>query len=210
MFTVTAIQTGRTRSVRIHLDTGSAFNVGAAAAVEAGVCEGQALSGHEINSLRSAEELHRSLNCALGIIGVRPRSEKEISARLARRGFDTETIQQVLGRLKERGLVDDAAFARFWRDNREYFRPLGSRLLESELRQKGIDADTIGEALLGIDDELGAYRAAQKKVRTLSSLEYSSFRQRLGAFLKRRGFDYAIAALVIDRVWQEQGNAVPD
>jgi len=179
MFTVTAIQTGRTKSVRTHLDTGSTCSVSAAAAVEVGICEGQALSGHEINSLRSAEELHRSLNCALGIIGVRPRSEKEISARLARRGFDTETIQQVLGRLKERGLVDDAAFARFWRDNREYFRPLGSRLLE-------------------------------KKARTLSSLEYSSFRQRLGAFLKRRGFDYAIAARAIDRVWQEQGNAVPD
>ncbi len=196
--------------MRIHLDTGSACNISAAVAVEAGICEGQALSGHEINSLRSAKELHRSLNCALGIIGVRPRSEKEISARLARRGFDAETIQQVLGRLKERGLVDDAAFARFWRDNRECFRPLGSRLLESELRQKGIDADTICEALLGIDDELGAYRAAQKKARTSSSLEYSSFRQRLGSFLRRRGFDYAIAARAIDRVWQEQGNAVPD
>lgn len=196
--------------MRRLLDTGSAFSVSAVAAVETDICEVQALSTHKIDSLRSPEELRRSLNCALGIIGVRPRSEKEISARLAHRGFDTETIQQALGRLKELGLVDDAAFARFWRDDREYFRPRGSRLLESELRQKGIDADTIGEALLGIDDELGAYRAAQKKVRTLSTLEYPSFRRRMGDFLRRRGFDYAIADRAIERVWREQGNAVPD
>jgi regulatory protein len=212
MITVTAVETqrGPSRRVKVHLDTRSALSLSVAVAVEAGIHEGQTLSDHEISRLKKTEELHRSLSYAMRILALRPRSEKEIGARLARRGFDTATIQQALAKLKEQGLAGDTAFARFWLDNRERFRPLGRRLIELELKQKGIGAEIIAEAVAEVDDELGAYRAAQKKGRSLSGLEYANFRRRLGAFLTRRGFDYAVVVRIIDRVWQEQGNALPN
>ena len=58
-------------------------------------------------------------NAAVRFLGYRPRSEAEIRQRLQRRGFDSDCTEKALARLKEQGLVDDTAFARFWKDNRQ-------------------------------------------------------------------------------------------
>jgi len=205
--TVVGTQMKRKGRVKVFLDGGLAFSLSLPVAAEVGLHKGQTLSLPEIERLKSADRLQKSLNSALRYLSPRPRSEAEIRARLNRHGFDADTIQQVLTKLKEQGLVDDIAFARFWRENRENFRPLSRRLIELELKQKGVDAETIAETTAGVDDEPGAYRAAQRKARSLAGLDYSSFRKRLGAFLKRRGFDYELVNRTIDRVWQERDNA---
>lgn len=212
MNTVTVIETHTYRKgkVKVFLDSGSAFILNLPVAVEAGLRKGQTLSLPEIERLKRTDKLHRSLNSALKYMGPRPRSETEIRSRLSRHGFDNGTIQQVLAKLKDQGLVDDAAFAQFWRANRENFRPRSRRLLKLELRQKGVDSETIAAATADVDDELGAYLAAQRKARSLSGLDYPDFRKRLGAFLKRRGFDYELVNHTIDRVWQEEGNELPE
>ena len=209
MNTVTVIETRMKRKgrVKVFLDRGFAFSLSLAVAAEAGLHKGQTLSLPEIERLKSADRLHRSLNSALRYMSPRPRSEAEIRARLNRHGFDADIIEQVLTKLKEQGLVDDIAFARFWRENRENFRPLSRRLMELELKQKGVDAEAIAEATAGVDDELAAYQAAQRKARSVEGLDYSSLRKRLGAFLKRRGFGYELINRTIDRVWQERDNA---
>lgn len=212
MNTVTVIetQTDRKGRVKVFLDSGSAFILNLPIAVEAGLHKGQTLSLPEVKRLKRTDKVHRSLNSALKYMGPRPRSEMEIRSRLSHHGFDRGTIQQVLAKLNKQGLVDDAAFAQFWRANRESFRPLSRRLLELELRQKGVDSETIAAATADVDDELGAYRAAHKKTRSLSGLDYPNFRKRLGDFLKRRGFDYELINHTIDRVWLEEGNDLPE
>lgn len=210
MNTVTVVETRKNRQgVKVILDGGSAFSLSLAVAAEAGLHKGQTLSIPEIERLKSTDQLHRSLNSALRYMSPRPRSEVEIRTRLSRHGFDTETIQKVLAELKKQGLVDDVAFAQFWRENRENFRPRSRRFMELELKQKGVDAEIIAEATIDVDDNQGAYRAAQKKARSLSGLDYPSFRKRMGSFLKRRGFDYELINHIIDRIWQEQSSELP-
>lgn len=211
MNTVTVVETRKNRQgVKVILDGGSAFSLSLAVAAEAGLHKGQTLSIPEIERLKSTDQLHRSLNSALRYMSPRPRSEVEIRTRLSRHRFDTETIQKVLAELKKQGLVDDVAFAQFWRENRENFRPRSRRLMELELKQKGVDAEIIAKATIDVDDDQGAYRAAQKKARSLSGLDYPSFRKRMGSFLKRRGFDYELINRIIDRIWQEQSSELPD
>jgi len=208
MATVTAVETQRSpgRKVKVHLDTGSSLNLSLSVVVEAGIHQGQWLSRQEITKLKDSDRLDRARECALRMVTLRPRSEREIRDRLARRGFGAATTQRVVAALRKRGLADDAAFARFWLETRERFRPRARRLMELELKQKGVDADTIAEALAEVDDEQGAYRAAQRRVRSLTGLGYADFRRRLGPFLQRRGFSYAVVVRTIDRVWHEQGN----
>lgn len=212
MNAVTAIESQKRRKGRVNvfLDGGFAFSLSLPVAAEVRLHQGQMLSPSDIERLKSADLLHRSLDSALKYLSPRPRSEAEIRAQLHRHGFDADTIQQVLTKLKEQRLVDDAAFARFWRENRENFRPRSRRVLELELRQKGVDAETVANATAGVDDELGAYRAAQRKARSLAGLDYSSFRKRLGTLLKQRGFDYELVNCTIDRVWQEQVKPQPN
>ena len=209
MNAVTVIETLRKRKGRVQviLDNGTTFTLSFPLAVEAGVHQGQRLSAQEIERLKDADGLQVSMDAALRYLSPRPRSEAEMRARLNRRGFDADTIDETIKRLRERGLVDDASFAEFWRDNRESFRPLSRRLIGLELRRKGVDDGTIAETTAEMEDEGNAYRAASRKARALTGLDYPDFSKRLVGFLRRRGFDYELVGRTVDRLWKEQVDA---
>ncbi len=206
MKTITDIETqkrGRER-VSIFLDGRFAFSVGRGVVEEHGIHPGQVLSDSRVEELAAADLFGKCLNAALRLLSYRPRSEAEIRTRLSRR-FNGETIEGVILQLRERQMIDDVAFAAFWREARDSFSPRGRRLLKVELRNKGIDRELIDKVLNGIDDEESAYRAAQKRGRTLAKEDYETFRRKLGAFLRRRGFSYEVANRTTERLWQELG-----
>ena len=149
--------------------------------------------------------IHRCLNAAVHYLSYRPRSEFELRERLHQRGFDGDSVEVVLAKLKEQGLVDDAAFAQFWKDNRESFSPRSQWLTKLELRRKGVASNIIDEVVDTIDDEDSAYRAALSKARHLPRSDYQGFRRRLGEYLKRRGFSYRVINHTVERIWQERG-----
>ena len=142
---------------------------------------------------------------ALRHLSYRPRTEAELRAHLQKRGFANPCVEQVLAELRDKGLTDDSAFARLWIDSRESSRPRSRAMLRRELTEKGIDAQTISEATGEIDEESSAYRAAQKKARTLATSDYADFRRKLSAFLARRGFGYDVSQRTVKQVWHESG-----
>ncbi|HJX69583.1 MAG TPA: regulatory protein RecX, partial [Dehalococcoidia bacterium] len=155
--------------------------------------------------LVSCEHISQScLDAAFRYLSYRPRSEFELKMRLRKRGFDDSSVERVLLKLREQGIVDDTTFAQFWKENRESFSPRSRAMLQSELRRKGIAPYIIAEVAQGINEEASAYRAGQKKVRVLASSDYEGFHRRLGAFLKRRGFSYEVAHRTVDQLWQER------
>ena len=202
---ITAIQIGKSRGKRVNvsLDGRFAFSLAAEVVLREGLRVGQELSAAEVEALAGTDRFHRCLNAALRYLSYRPRSEFELKERLHRRGFD-DSVEAVLARLKEQGLVDDMAFAQFWKDNRESFSPRSKRLTGLELRRKGVDEDTIAQVVDVIDDDDSAYRAALGKARSLSLSDYQDFRQRLAGYLRRRGFSYGVINHAVERVWQKQ------
>ena len=74
------------------------------------------------------------------------------------------------------------------------------------LRQKGIAADVAAEAMdatlseVSLDEYGAALAVAQKRVRALSSLEPAKRRQRLYAFLARRGYEGDVVRRVMNEV----------
>ena len=67
--------------------------------------------------------------------------------KLTQKGYDAATVAESLQYLKEHGLVDDAAFARYWAENRATFSPRSQRMVQLELRQKGVTADVAEETV---------------------------------------------------------------
>jgi len=205
MSKITALHTSRGRGKRmsLFLDGKFAFNLEAEVVVKEGLQVGQELSDSRIAALASSDNFHRCLNAAAHYLSYRPRSEAELRDRLHQRGF-IDSVEAVLNKLKEQGLVDDTAFAQFWKDNRESFSPRSQWLTKLELRRKGVADDIIDQMINTIDDDDSAYRAALRKSRSLPSSDYQSFRQRLFGYLKRRGFDYGVINNTVERMWQEQ------
>ena len=152
---------------------------------------------------KSAPRGQSSLDAAYRYLGYRPRSEFEIRVWLERKGFGRPAIDSTMSALKAKGLVDDLAFARFWRDSRESSSPRSRVALRRELRQKGIDPDVAAEALDGVDEQSAAYRAAQRRAGRLTTFGHDEFRAKLSAVLRRRGFSYEVIEHTVNRLWQK-------
>jgi len=206
---ITALRTGRGREKRVNifLDNRFAFSLGAEVAAREGLQVGQELSVGQAEALTRSDHFHRCLDAAYRYLGYRPRSEAEMRGRLQRRGFDADTIETVVARLKEQGMVDDVAFAQFWKENRESFSPRSRRLTRLELRRMGVVNDVAEQVVADLDDSESAYQAAQRKIRRWSQSDYQSFRRRLGEYLRRRGFDYEVINHTVERIWREGGNS---
>ncbi len=202
---ITALRVGGSRGKRVNIFLGGkfAFSLGAEVVAKEGLQVEQVLSAERIEALARSDHYHRCLNAAVHYLSYRPRSESELRERLRQRGFDGDTQEVVMTRLKEQGLVDDMAFAQFWKDNRESFSPRSRWLTKLELRRKGVANDIIDQVVDAIDDDDSAYRAALSKARGLPRSDYQSFRRRLGEYLKRRGFSYGVINNTVERLWQD-------
>jgi regulatory protein len=205
MSKITGIKRGKTREKRINvfLDGKPALGLLPETALKENLKLGQELGESALENLAKADLRQRCYNSAARFLSYRPRSESEMKQRLARHGYDEETIEKTLGRYREMGLVDDAAFARFWIENRNTFSPRSRRLAKMELKKKGLQTEIIEEAVNDIDEKENAYRAALSRARRLEALDYKDFRTKLGQYLGRRGFNYGIIKEVTDRVAKE-------
>lgn len=203
---ITALRTGKGRRqrVNVYLDGQFAFSLDSEVVAREGLQTEQSLSPEQVEALVESDQHQRCFSAATRYLSYRPRSESELRDRLRRRGFDAATMEAVIGRLKEQGLVDDTAFARYWAENRESFSPRSRWLTRVELRQKGIADDTIVSAVDVIDDEASAYKAALSKAHSLRQVNYVDFRRRLGEYLKRRGFTYGVISHAVEQVWRDQ------
>jgi len=208
---VTAVERQqRRRRVNVFVDGRFALALGLDLAVEADLRPGRSINEDELAGLAQAEARRNARNAAQRLLTYRPRSERELRDRLARKGVAQAVIDETMQELIRQGYVNDEAYARYWRQTRDAFSPRSRRLLQSELRRKGVAAETAEEATAEVEDEDAAYRAASRRLRSLRGLDRQRFRERLGGFLTRRGFSYGVARRVIERCWEElSGEASP-
>ena len=201
---ITAIERQKQRPrVNIFVDGRFALSLSLALVAQAGLRQGEVVTAERLEALRQADESQQAHDAALRLLAYRPRSEAELRSRLARRGLPPDVIQETVDRLREQGLLDDDAFARYWVETRQRSSPRGRRLLRQELAAKGIAVDTARQAVAAAAEEEAARRAAEKKARHLHDLDYATFRRRLGQFLLRRGFPYETARALVEELWRQ-------
>ena len=111
-----------------------------------------------------------------------------------------------MARLKESGLLDDATFARAWRNSRERHAPRSKFMIRQELAQRGVKGEVAEKALQGLDEADMAQRVGAKYLRRLSGLDRRAFYTRMMGYLRRRGFNYRICADTTQRLWTEASN----
>ena len=148
--------TAEARSLTLHI----------AVVAQAGLRVGLALDAVRLAELQAADTFQASYNRALDFLAVRPRSAWEVRERLRRKGVPDTDIPGVIERLERAGYLNDAEFARYWIEERARSSPRGPRLLQQELRRKGVSGPVIAQELAAFE----AKRVEESEARQAAAL----------------------------------------
>jgi regulatory protein len=151
--------------------------------------------------------LRQAMERAGRLLAIRARTRVEMVERLADAGFDAEVVARTVDRLEELGLVDDAAFARTWIEERARTKHRSPAVLLEELGAKGVDTEIATAALdeAGLDEIAQATEIAARLVRRLAEKPLEQQATRLMAALLRKGFSEEAGEAAVRAVLPPQG-----
>lgn len=149
----------------------------------------------------------------LRLLAAAPRTRAQLADALRRKGVPEDTVERVLGRLSEIGLIDDEAFARAWVHSRHVGRGLARRALAGELRRRGVADETINEAVQTLDPEQEERTARELVARRLPgtrTLPPDKRMRRLVGMLARKGYPPGLCYRVVKEALEAEGGGLDD
>ena len=209
MATITTLTPQKRNTDRVNIFLDGKFAFGLAAVAATGLRAGQVLSDAEIAALKELDEADKAKKGAVRLISRRPRSIAEIKRNLRKNKYDDLIIDQVVDNLTAVDLLDDAAFAEYWVEQRETFKPRSHLALRQELMQKGVNRALIEAAVEQVDETSAARRAAVKLARRWTHLSKEEYRIKLSRYLQRLGFPYDIIRDTTNMSWQALNEEKP-
>lgn len=198
-----AVQARNPDRVNISVDGKFRFSLDIYQVGELGIRIGNEYSDDELAEIETESQFGKLYVRSLEYSMIRPRSVREMKDYLWRKmrttkyksrsgevkeraGVSQAIADRVLGRLLDKGYVDDEKFARWWIENRNQTKGSSLRKLTSELQAKGVERSVIenvlSESTRNDEDELAKIIA--KKVGRYDD------EQKLVAYLARQGFRY--------------------
>jgi len=203
--TITEISELKSNRRRVNISLDGALDFSLDRLTAAWLQVGRELSEAEIKKLQTSDEVEVGLNQALNFLSYRSRSMAEMTRYLEGKGYSFSTVEAVLLRLEEEGLLNDERFANEWIENPNTFGPRGQSQITAELRLKGLAETSIATALeeSGDGDAALAMAAARKQANRYLSSDYEIYRKKLGNALLRRGFSYATVNETLRTLWNE-------
>jgi regulatory protein len=149
----------------------------------------------------------------LRLLTMSPRTRSQLAEALQRKNVPEDVAERVLGRFSEVGLIDDAAFAQSWVESRHRGRGLAGRALAAELRQRGVDDETVKEAVAALDPDQEESRARELVDRRLAStrgIDPVRRMRKLVGMLARKGYSPGLAYRVVKDALADEGADVED
>ena len=144
----------------------------------------------------------------LQLLEIGPRTRSELATALAKKGVPEEASAEVLGRFAEVGIIDDALFASLWVSSRHRGRGLAGRALSQELRRKGVDDETIKDAVGELEpeqEEQTARELVRRKLASTRRLPADARIRRLAGMLARKGYSGGLAFRVVKEELEAEG-----
>jgi len=137
---------------------------------------------------------------ALRFLSYRARSVREVRQRLLRDFTKTDT-DITLDLLKSKNFLNDRNFAEYWIQLRETHRPRSRKVLEQELRNLGVERETIVPLLEAVDDYTTALRSGKKIINRYGHMDEKDFMGKMFRYLQQHGFSYEISRNASVQLW---------
>ncbi len=207
------------RRFNVFLDGKFAFGADEDLIVERRLVVGKEIPSEDLEKLLFEAEVGKLMERMYGLVSIRQRSEKEIRDYLRNLSFkrkvkDKEelsdiTVESLIAKLKQKGLINDAQFAKDWTEARG--KKKGWRAIQAELSQKGvsreIQASIRYQVVSSKNEEVVATSLLEKKLKSWRNLEKFDFKKKAYEFLMRKGFEYSIVAAVVEKTLKKEYNS---
>lgn len=197
---------------RVCFDEGTELLLSKEVIIDFGLRRNDEISVDACSNLQDAQAYRDAYFAAARLLNYRMRTRSELIQRLQKKSYEQGIIDKVIAKMSDVGLIDDSRFAEAFVASKVASKPVGKRELERGLREKGVGKETAQHALAQVGDEEMqlrlAMQAADVKMRSLRRYDVLKRRDKLIAFLARRGFDWDIIKKVTRKLFKGDADAV--
>lgn len=164
---------------------------------------GRQISVEALEAVRLEDEEYSCKEKALTLLEYTSHSAGRLADKL-RRDYPPETVERVVERLKELGLLNDLDYGRRLAADLLNLRGYSLGRVRQTLYQRRLDRETIDEVMSELEgtDQVGPITALVRK-KYLSKLTLPQGRQKVAAALQRRGYGYDEIREALSQVMEE-------
>jgi regulatory protein len=197
---ITSIKSQKNKNrVNVYLDDKFGFGIDLDNFVLLHLKINQELTDEEIEKIVKKSEFQKTLDKLLRFATTRPRSEKEVTDYFRRKKVHESMHAELLKKLRHLDLLNDLEFAKWWVEQRIQFKSKSRRVIQMELRQKGIGKEIIDSVFeeTPINEEKMAKELLSRKEYKWKNLESREKKQKMSQYLAGKGFSWEIVEKVV-------------
>ncbi len=182
----------------VYIDGQYAFSIREDDYLSMHLYEKETITEEEVNYIKNIVNYNAAKSKAVKFLSLKLRTSNELKEKLEIEGYNSETIENVIGELKSMGYINDKIYSQKYIFDRLKLKPKSKKLMKYELINKGISEEDIDEVLkdFEIDEILIAQRLVKKKFGKYN-LKDEAVIKKVYNFLHHRGFNYEIIKQVM-------------
>ena len=164
---------------------------------------GMTISEEALSEMQLESEKMTALDKALTHITATMKTEKDIRDFLKKKGYLEGVTDYVVEKMKGYSYLDDGAYAAAYAES-ALKKGKGRRLIEAELKRKGVSDTNIQNSLDILskeEEEESAFQILEKYLRS-KARDQKTYQKAYG-YLLGKGFDYDTARAALERVKRE-------
>lgn len=164
--------------------------------------KGIEIDENNLKNLLKDEMYIKAKNKALNILSKADQSEKKIKEKLSSE-FEEDTIDKVIDFLKRNNFINDEILAQKIVNTNINLNKCGKNKIKQNLYIKGIDKNSIDDALSEIDDNIeyeNAMYLAKKRYNRIKNEDKRKIYQKISQHLAYKGFNYDIIKRVLNKL----------
>ena len=199
--------------VNIYLDDNFGFGVDLNIMIKYGLAKNLEQDDEFISQILISEDKAKLYNYAISVLSKGSKSEKELKLKLSDKGYDDESINTAIEKLKANKYINDDDYCKKFINDKINISKYGKRRIKEALINKGIDMELIEKNISYVsqDDEIKiAYALAEKKLKSLTDAEPIKKKMKISSFLLNKGFDYEIVNKISSKLLKVENEGFED
>ena len=158
---------------------------------------GDQIEPEKLDEIQLDSERVRALDKALSFVTRTKKTQKQVKDHLYSKGYTEQTIESVIEKMKDYRFLDDGDYAESYA--RSYSKNKGKKLIEMELKKRGVSDEDMSLAIENIGDQTeSAVNIAEKYLKNKAKDKPNMLK--CYKYLLSKGFEYDVAKSAIERL----------